>query len=293
MPDETQKCFDQQINLKMPTFTSKQLAKRVFNKSGRIITSPIRIMPSFLIIGAKKCGTTSLFNYLCEHPNIGAPTWKEISYFNIHFNRGNLWYKSFFPLLLPQQDSQLITGEATASYICCPQAPKRIAVTLPKVKLIVLLRNPIERAYSHYHHTKRIGKEQLSFEEAIAKEDSRVEQIEHQSRQLGIKDSPAYNYTYLSSGMYAKQLENWLSIFKQEQLLILKSEDFFDRPEATFKQVLNYLELPEWSPQKYRKYNHNRYRQTIKPSTRKHLVEYFYPHNQKLYQLLKTDFGWS
>lgn len=277
----------------MPTFTSKQLAKRVFNKSGRIITSPIRILPSFLIIGAKKCGTTSLFSYLCEHPNVGSPTWKEISYFNIYFHRGNLWYKSFFPLLLPQQDSQLITGEATASYICCPQAPKRIAATLPKVKLIVLLRNPIERAYSHYHHTRRIGKEQLSFEEAIAQEDSRVKQIERQSRQLGIIDSPAYNYTYLSSGMYAEQLKNWLSIFDREQLLILKSEDFFDRPEATFKQVINYLKLPEWSLQKYRKYNYNRYRQTIKPSTRKYLAEYFYPHNQKLYQLIETDFGWS
>lgn len=272
---------------------SKQLVERVLNRSGRIITVPMRILPSFLIIGAKKCGTTSLFSYLCQHPNIAAPTSKEISYFNIHFDRGNLWYKSFFPLSLPKRDPQyLITGEATAEYICHPLTPQRIAATLPQVKLIALLRNPVDRAYSHYHHTKRISRENLSFEKAIAQEDSRVAQIEDESRQRGLKSSPAYNYTYLSSGKYAEQLEHWLPIFDRERLLILKSEDFFDRPEAVFKQVLEYLELPDWSPSKYQKYNYNRYGQTLDRSTRKDLIEYFRPHNQRLYQLLQTDFGW-
>ncbi|MGF1540457.1 MAG: sulfotransferase domain-containing protein [Pleurocapsa sp.] len=271
-----------------------KLVERVFNKSGRIVTSPMRIMPSFIIIGAKKCGTTSLFHYLSGHPNIGAPTWKEISYFNIHFARGSLWYKSFFPISLPKLDSQdLITGEATASYICHPQAPQRIAETLPDVKLIALLRNPVDRAYSHYHHTKRIGRENLSFEEAIAQEDLRVKQLEHESQELGLKSSPAYNYTYLSSGLYAEQLKNWLKLFNKQQLLILRSEDFFDRPEAIFKQVLNFLKLPDWSPKKYQKYNDNRYCQKIKPNTRKHLIEYFQPHNQRLYELLGVDFGWN
>ena len=278
----------------MPAFTSQQLLERVLNKTGRIATSPIRIMPSFLIIGAKKCGTTSLFRYLCQHPNVGAPTWKEISYFNIHFNRGNLWYKSFFPMSLSKPKPQhLITGEATASYICDPQAAQRIVATLPEVKLIALLRNPVDRAYSHYHHSKRIGREKLSFEDAIAQEKLRVEQIERESRELGLKSSPAYHYTYLASGMYAEQLTNWLKIFDRQQLLILKSEDFFDRPEAVFKQVLDYLKLPDWTPKKYRKHNDNRYCQMIQPSTRKYLTEYFRSPNQQLYELLGTDFGWN
>ena len=271
-----------------------ELVERVFNKSGRIVTSPMRIMPSFLIIGAKKCGTTSLFNYLSQHPNIGAPTWKEISYFNIYFDRGSLWYKSFFPLSLPKLASpDLITGEATASYICHPQAPQRIAATLPEVKLIALLRNPVDRAYSHYHHTKRIGRENLSFEEAIAQENLRVEQLKNESRESGLKSSLAYNYTYLSSGMYAEQLKNWLKYFDRQQLLILKSEDFFNRPEAKFNQVLNYLKLPDWSPQKYRQHNHNSYPQEMRPTTRRYLTEYFQPHNQKLCELLGRDFGWK
>ncbi len=273
---------------------SIKFGEKILNRSTRIATSPLRIMPSFLIIGAKKCGTTSLFHYLCEHPNVGEPTWKEISYFNIYYDRGNAWYKSFFPISLPKLDSQyLMTGEATASYICHSQAPYRIATTLPKVKLIVLLRNPVDRAYSHYHHTKRIGREQLSFEDAIAQEESRVEQLENESRELGLNSSPAYNYTYLASGMYAEQLKNWLKLFNKEQLLILKSEDFFDRPEAVFKQVLDYLELPDWSPKTYRKHNINSYPQAIKPNTKEFLTEYFQPHNQKLYELLGVDFGWN
>ena len=186
-----------------------------------------------------------------------------------------------------------MTGEATASYICHAQAPYRIATTLPDVKLIVLLRNPVDRAYSHYHHTKRIGREDLSFEDAIAQEESRVRQIEARSREMGLKSSPAYNYTYLASGMYAEQLKNWLKMFDKEQLLILKSEDFFDRPEAVFKQVLDYLNLPDWVPKKYQKYNYNRYSQRIKPETKKYLKQYFEPHNQNLYELLGKDFGWS
>jgi len=263
-----------------------KFVERLLNKSGRIATSPMRILPSFIIIGAKKCGTTSLFHYLSEHPDIGEPTWKEISYFNIHFAKGKLWYKSFFPISLPKSEPQdLITGEATASYICHPQAPQRIAETLPEVKLIALLRNPVDRAFSHYHHTKRIGREDLDFEEAIAQEKSRVKQLENKNQ--------AYNYTYLSSGLYAEQLKNWLNLFDRQQLLILKSEDFFDHPEAIFQQVLNFLELPNWSLRNYRKYNYNFSAQMIEPSTRKYLREYFQPHNQKLYELLGVDFGWE
>ncbi|MGL5942328.1 MAG: sulfotransferase domain-containing protein [Waterburya sp.] len=250
-------------------------------------------MPDFLIIGAKKCGTTSLFHYLSKHPNIKPPTWKEISYFNTHFDKGNLWYKSFFPISIPNFESQnLITGEASASYICDPEVPERIAETLPNVKLIALLRNPIDRAYSHYHHTKRIGRENLTFEEAIAQEDLRVEKIEN-SQELGSNYHKAYNYTYLSSGRYAEQLKKWFNLFDRQQILIVKSEDFFSYPEPIFQQVLDFLSLPPWLPKSFQKYNYNHYSQMIKPSNKKRLREYFQPHNQKLYELLGVDFGWS
>ncbi|WP_019503570.1 sulfotransferase domain-containing protein [Pleurocapsa sp. PCC 7319] len=273
---------------------SKLTVERVLNKSGRIATSPFRIMPSFIIIGAKKCGTTSLFRYLIEHPNIGAPSTKEISYFDLNFAKGNIWYRSFFPMSLPNLESQtLITGEASASYICHPKAPKRIAKVLPHVKLIALLRDPVDRAYSHYHHTKRIGRENLSFEEAIAQEETRVRQIESGGRRPGNNQPQAYNYTYLSSGLYAEQLQNWLEQFSKQQLLVLNSEDFFRNPPSSFKQVINFLKLPSWSLKNYRKHNFNQYPEPLKESTRESLTEYFRPHNHKLFELLGTDFGWS
>jgi hypothetical protein len=268
--------------------------EKVLNKTGRIATTPIRMMPDFLIIGAKKCGTTSLFHYLSKHPNIKAPAWKEISYFNTNFAKGKLWYKSLFPISIPNFESQdFITGEASASYICDPEAPERIATTFPNVKLIALLRNPVDRAYSHYHHTKRIGRENLTFEEAIAQEELRIKQIANNSQEPGSNLHQAYNYTYLSSGRYAEQLENWFNLFDRQQLLILKSEDFFSHPEIIYQQVLDFLNLPSWSPKNYRKYNYNRYSQSIKPSTKKFLQEYFQPHNQKLYELLGVDYGWN
>lgn len=273
---------------------SKISVERVLNKSGRIATSPLRILPSFIIIGAKKCGTTSLFQYLVEHPHVRPPSKKEISFFDINFAKGELWYRSFFPVYLPNLKSKhLITGEATASYICHSQAPERIAQVLPQVKLIALLRNPIERAYSHYHHTKRIGREDLSFEDAIAQEESRIRQMESESLRQGLSHSQAYNYTYLSSGFYAEQLRNWFHLFNRQQLLILKSEDFFKNPRIVYEQVINFLGLPQKSVKNFQKYNFNCYPEPLNPSTRSSLVEYFRPHNQSLYELLGVDFDWS
>ena len=264
-------------------------------KIGRILTSPIRRMPDFLIIGAQKCGTTSLFDFLIQHPNIGKPHKKEISYFSYKYFRGTNWYKSFFPIFLPGFTQNFsLTGEATTEYICYPKSAQRIAKTIPKIKLIVLLRNPVDRAYSHYHHTKRVGKEHLSFEEAITKEKERVDWC----LQNILDDENYYHenyhfYTYLSRGVYVDQIKHWLYLFDRKQFLFLKSEDLFSHPSKTFKQVLNFLELPIWEPKQYQKLNYNSYQNMIDSQTREKLVDYFKPHNEKLYQLLDMNFGWD
>lgn len=261
----------------------------------RIMTSPMRKMPDFLIIGAQKCGTTSLFNYLVQHPDIGEPHRKEISYFSYKFSRGTSWYKSFFPIFIPRlKQDFMLTGEATTEYICYPNSAKRIAQAMPNIKLITLLRNPIDRAYSHYHHTKRMGMESLSFEEAITKEDERVEKYKKKI----LEDENYYHsnyhyYTYLSRGIYADQIKDWLQLFNQEQILVLKSEDFFNKPSKTFKQVLEFLELPSWEPKYYKQLNSNSYQNMIDSQTREKLVDYYKPHNKRLYQLLDVNFNWD
>ncbi|MEJ2557594.1 MAG: sulfotransferase domain-containing protein, partial [Anaerolineae bacterium] len=124
----------------------------------RLITRFMRVLPDFLIIGAQKCGTDSLFRYLGGHPCIKLASSKEAHYFDLKFDKGINWYRSHFPLIpykysvkrLRKQD--LITGEATPYYLFHPHAPGRAAAIVPHVKLIVLLRNPADRAYSHYNH---------------------------------------------------------------------------------------------------------------------------------------------
>lgn len=265
-------------------------------KLGRILTSPVRIMPSFLIIGAKKCGTTSLFKYLIEHPNVGTPIKKEISFFDVNFRKGISWYKSYFPTVEQKLYKPcFITGEATANYIDNPDVPSRVAETIPNVKLIALLRNPVDRAYSHYYHTKRIGREFLSFEEAIEQEEERVKNIRSGILQdkYGNFYHQDYNYTYLSSGIYIEQLQAWFNLFSKKQILVLTSEDFFAKPAAIFQQVLDFLGLPSCELKQYKKYNYNRYANKIDPTTRQYLIEYFQPHNNKLYQLLDKKLNWD
>ena len=145
------------------------------------LTGPFRMKPDFIIIGSEKCGTTSLYEYLKKHPNIIASTGKEVSFFDKNFHRGNGWYKSFFPSLLTKffkqtfSRTKILTFEATPRYLIHPHAAKRISKLYPNVKLIVLFRNPIDRAYSHYEQeTIYAGRETLSFEEAIEKENERI-----------------------------------------------------------------------------------------------------------------------
>lgn len=260
-----------------------------------ILTSPLRVMPNFLLIGAQKCGTTSLFHYLLRHPNIGKPLKKEIGFFSVRFYRGINWYKSFFPTPLSElYQEHFITGEASTGYICHPHAPNRIARTIPQVKLIALLRNPVDRAYSHYYHTKRLGREDLAFEEAIAKENERVGWIEEKIREDEYYYHDNYHlYTYLSRGIYINQLKNWLGAFTKKQILVLRSEDLFSNPSAIVNQVFDFLELPNWEIEHYEQCNSNSYQSMIEPATRESLVEFYKTHNESLYKLLGINFDWD
>ena len=119
--------------------------------------------PNFLIIGAQRCGTTSLYNYLIQHPQIVPSSKKEVHFFDLNFHLGQSWYEKHFP----EVSDNILTGEASPYYIFHPLCPKRIFDYDPSVKLIVILRNPIDRAYSHYRHIVRLGHEPLKFEDAL------------------------------------------------------------------------------------------------------------------------------
>ncbi|WP_420973484.1 sulfotransferase family protein [Bacillus thuringiensis] len=248
------------------------------------------LIPHFLIIGAQKCGTTSLYNYLIQHPQVCAASQKELHFFDIYFQKGLNWYYNQFPLI--KLNKLIITGEASPYYLFHPHAPKRIAKTLPNVKLIVLLRNPVDRAYSHYYHQVKMKTESLSFRQAIEEENKRLQpELIKMLENENYHSLPYQYYSYLARGRYIEQLQNWMNFFPLKQFLIIKSEDFFLNPDIVFRDVLTFLNLSPYQLKQYNKENSNNYPE-LDISTRSELNNYYDGYNLKLYKYLGVDFDW-
>lgn len=263
-------------------------------------TAMIRKQPDFLIIGAQRCGTTSLFKYLCDHPNIVLPFKKELHFYDRHFERGGHWYRQFFPTTISLsylnkvRKVKMLCGEATPMYLFHPLVPYRVSMMLPDIKLIVILRNPIERAYSHYWHEVRAGNEWLSFEDAIEREGSRLQGERHKIiLNNGRYSGAAYSqHSYLARGIYVDQLKVWFKLFPKNQVLIIKSEDFFTKTVSTLDSVYDFLGLPTGdchTPKIYQKGDYS----PMPASDREKLKRYFQPSNERLYAFLDRDFNWE
>ncbi len=261
-------------------------------------TASQRRLPDFIVAGAQKSGTTSLWAYLSEHPNVTPPMTKEMSFFDVNFHRGLNWYRMHFPVnetrSLAPPTSVSLTGESTAYYMFHPLAAQRIADTSPNIKIILLLRNPIDRAFSHYQLKVRRRQEQLSFEDAIAAEAQRLA-----GEQEKILADPHYysvnhdRFSYLARGIYADQLIRWQKVFTPDRLLILESSEFFNRTAEVFERVLQFLGLPKWQPAHFGNRFPGKYRERMSDDTRLRLIEYFRPHNERLFELLGERFNWD
>jgi hypothetical protein len=234
-------------------------------------------LPDFVVIGAAKCGTTFFYHLLTKHPYIEPAAAKELRFFDLLFDEGTEWYRRCFPKSRWKDGRKTITGEGTPGYLFDPHVPQRMAKVIPQARLIALLRNPVDRAYSAYYHRVRNGQDTRSFEETI---------------EAPLKDP---HHGQLSRGIYVDYLLHWSKFFSDEQMLVLKSEDFFERPRETLKPVLDFLDLPEWEPEasEFRdKVNKGKYEQKMDPATRRRLEDFFEPHNRRLYEYLGVDFGW-
>lgn len=284
-----------------PVYIAKLTTKNVY----RTATSALRALPDFLIIGAQKGGTTSLYLYLNEHPHIGGAVIKEVNFFDKNHHLGLSWYRTQFPIPWQKwytrnvQKQNYVIGEASPSYLLSPHTPGRVAEVLPDVKLIVLLRNPVERAYSQYRHNVARGFEELAFAAAIDAEEVRTrEEKEKVLRNKEYTSTAYYRYSYLERGIYVDQLKHWLDFFPREQLLILKSEDLYADPKTIFQQTLAFLDVPVLIPESLQKefkaYNTSEgtLSSKIEPAIRERLVAFFEPHNARLYEFLGRDFGW-
>lgn len=264
----------------------------------RVLAAIRHPLPDFLILGAHKAGTTSLYEYLSQHPQVLPASRKELHFFSKNFQRGVGWYRRRFPKRARMKRRQkraglqIITGEATPYYLFHPHAPARIARLLPRVKLIVLLRDPVARAYSHYQHERRLGHETLSFEDALAQESLRVDA--ELDRMLGDDNYYSFNhqhFAYRLRGVYVDQIMAYRRHFPPEQMLILSSDDLFHHAQATFSATLRFLGVKDSPLKETGAKNAGDYDRHAIPM-RAELEEYFRPHNQRLYELLGRDFGW-
>jgi ubiquinone/menaquinone biosynthesis C-methylase UbiE len=248
-------------------------------------------LPHFIIIGTQKGGTNSLYHYLVQHPQILPATQKEIHYFSLNYQQGWQWYQSQF--LLEADGINYITGEGSPYYLFHPQVPQRVYQNCPDTKLIVLLRNPVDRAISHYYWEVKLGFESLSFPAAIAQEPQRlageVEKLEQDPNYYSYNHQ---HFSYLSRGIYIHQLQRWLDIFPQNQFLFLQSEAFYANPEAVVNQVFQFLGLESYQLHEYPVINANAYAK-ISATLRQRLTKYFEPYNQQLADLLNQEFSWN
>ena len=259
-------------------------------------------LPDFVVIGGKKCGTTFLYHLLGQHPLVEPAAAKELHFFDEFFDEGTEWYRQSFPAPRWKDGRRTITGEASP-YIAVRRAPERVAQVVPHARLIALLRNPVDRAYSDYQQVVSKGRETRTFEEAIGL-DGKMGAREALPPLGEEEKSPPFealggldeDSEYLARSLYADQLLRWSEYFSREQMLVLKSEDFFELPQETLKLVFSFLGLPEWEPNASeiipRKRNKGGYEEEMDPATRRRLEEYFEPHNKRLYDYLGVDFGW-
>ena len=228
---------------------SKNAAKSLL-RTWATATSSWRALPDFLIVGAKRGGTTSLYNYLLSHPQVWSMVPKKMKikgtyYFDVNaVDRPLAWYRSHFAFKRTLERNRAVTGEATPYYLYHPQAPRRAAALVPHAKIIVILRDPVDRAWSHHRERTAQGFEELTFSEALD-----AEPVRTAGETERIKANPDYYsmahqmWSYMDQGRYLSGLLEWERWYSPEQILVLRSEDLYVDAPAVLDRVHAFLGL--------------------------------------------------
>jgi hypothetical protein len=220
----------------------KRAAHAISVTAGRL-TGPARMLPGFLIVGAQRCGTTSMYRTLSQHPDVvKSVLHKGVHYFDMNYVRGLSWYRAHFPLRLRRAGA--VTFESSPYYMFHPLAAERIAADLPGVKLLVLVRDPAERAYSAHAHELARGFETESFEQALELEPQRLAgEAERMRAEPGYLSFSHQHHAYLARGRYSQQLARLEALVGRDRIHVVDSGDFFAKPEPVYDAVLDFLGL--------------------------------------------------
>lgn len=246
----------------------------------RTATAGFRLPPDVVILGAQRAGTRSMHSWLGSHPRVSRPRYSEVHYFDVHYNRGERWYRTHYPIRRAERASV----ESSPYMLFHPLAPGRAARDLPEsTRFVVLLRDPAERAVSHYWLSRRLGRERETLEAALALEEKRlageVERVERGERSFRHRF-----FSYRARGIYEPQLQRWFDAVGRDRILVLQSEELFVDPEAT-APVLEWLGLGSVDAP-FPSVNGAPRSEPASDATIDELRAYFAPHNERLFTLL-------
>jgi hypothetical protein len=250
---------------------ARDVAKDALRQLGQL-TAGMRPGPDFLVVGTKRGGTTSMFNYLLDHPQVlrlfpAAEKRKGTYYFDVNatVGRDDTWYRSHFPTVLSRTVRGRLTGrfsvvgEATPYYLYHPLAPERAQHVVPEAKIIMLLRDPVERAYSHWKERTRQGVEHLEFVAALDAEPERLQgEVERMLAEPGYHSFAHQHFSYIDQGRYAAGVRRWLEAFGDDRVLILQSETFYADPATALDTVHDFLGLDRHQSGEFKKWNFHR-----------------------------------
>ena len=260
------------------------------------ITGFIRVIPDFLVIGAKRCGTTSLYQHLPEHPCISKSPYDNMGFFNDNFHLGVNWYKSFFPTTFTRNKikskfGDFLAFDVTTKYMEEESTANNVYQTKPNMKIIIILRNPVDRAYSQYHLSVRQAAERRSFEDVVEENMNRLNKESHEHHEIKPRFS-AKEDNYLKKGLYALQLRYWLKIFPRENILIVSTEEFENNQQIIYNKIFEFLNISKFEVKNTKKMEKGNYL-PMKSETRNLLLDYFRPHNHELFELINMEFDWD
>ena len=282
---------------------ARETVKHALHAYGRC-TAAARVHPDFLLVGAKRGGTTSLWKYLTEHPDVlpmfpRAEKHKGLYYFDEGFAHGDRWYRSHFPMRAHvarrarRTGHRTVVGEATPYYLYHPLAPERARTAVPDVAILVVLRDPVERAYSHYKERVRNQTEPLSFADAVDAEPARLAgEAERIVTEPGYVSFAHRHQSYVDQGRYAPMLERWFAAYGRDRVHVEISEEMYADPQATYDRVTDRIGIARHHLADTSAHNAEPARD-LDPAVREHLADLLAPAVRATEAVLGRELPWS
>jgi hypothetical protein len=276
------------------------MMSRRAKRAARSATASGRALADFVIVGAPKCGTTSLFTYLASHPLVMRSSVKEVHFVDRerNFARGERWYRAWFPSVSALEKvgrdhgvERAICGEATPNYLAHPGAAARLHTVVPDARLIVMMREPGSRAFRQFRWSKRWNSEPLEFLGALQAEPERLPTGFEMMRSRETREWFT-TASYATRGRYAEQLAPWLEVYPRDQILLLRSEDLFADPAATYRRTCEFLGLPDLGTPDFPVTNVGIGMSEIDPEASEWLDGYFAEPNRRLAELTDGAITW-